>query len=71
MTRLPRNATVEGLKPGTFIKARNSKVGRGGYATLVIEGMDEDGPSVAAVSIDGAGLERLIQRLTNMRKVLS
>jgi hypothetical protein len=68
--RLPRNATVTGIKPGTFIKARNSKVGRGGYATLVIEGSDEDGPSIAAIVIDGPGLDQLIQRLTNMRKVL-
>jgi hypothetical protein len=68
--RLPRNATVTGIKPGTFIKARNSKVGRGGYATIVIEGSDEDGPSIAAIAIDGPGLDQLIQRLTNMRKVL-
>jgi hypothetical protein len=66
MKRSLRNATIDGMKPGTFIKARNSRLGKGGHATLVIEGDDQNEPSIAAIALDGDALDKLIARL-NMR----
>ena len=70
MKRSLRNATIDGMKPGTFIKARNSRIGQGGHATLVIEGDDQEEPSVAAIALDGDAVDRLIVRLSNMRKMI-
>jgi hypothetical protein len=69
MKRSLRNATIAGMKQGTFIKARNTRFGKGGYATLVIEGDDQDGPAVAGIALDVVALDRLILRLSNMRKM--
>jgi hypothetical protein len=70
MNKSLRNATVAGMKPGTFIKARNSRLGKGGHATLVIEGSDGAEPSVAAIALDGDAVDRLILRLSNMREMI-
>lgn len=63
-----RNAAIRGQKPGTFVKARLS--GRRGHVTLMLEGSDEDGPSVAGAPFDAAGIDALILRLQNLRRAM-
>lgn len=59
-----RNATHDGIHRGTFIKARRFK--NGNYATIVVEGINQDGLSVAAVALTRDTLGNFIVRLTNL-----
>lgn len=67
MKRSLRNAVIDGTRRGTFIKARNTRLG----ATLFIEGHDSIGPSVAGIGLSVTALDKLILRLSNMRRMLT
>ena len=64
--RWKANMVVDG-DGGEFIKARLS----GDHVTLVVEGRDQDGPSVSGIGIDLPGIDKLIKRLTNLRDALA
>ena len=64
--RSARNAFINGTD-GSFASVRL----HGDHVTLAIEGRDQDGPSVAGMSLSLDGVDRLLKRLTNVRAALA
>lgn len=67
-SRQPRYGTIDGVRPGTFLKTKLHTPGPSGQLTFWVEGCDQDGPSVAGLALNATAVDHLIQRLTNLRK---
>jgi hypothetical protein len=61
-----KNTFVNGLD-GSFASVRLTR----DHVTICVEGRDQDGPSVAGMSLSLDGVDRLLTRLTNVRAALA
>ena len=61
-----RHAYVDG-NDGSYAKVRLTR----DHVTLAVEGRDQNGPSVAGMSLSLEGVDQLLLRLTNVRVALA
>ena len=64
--RSSTNAIIDGTS-GSFASVRLTR----DHVTLVVEGRDSDGPSVAGMSLSLDGVDQLLWRLANVRAALA